>query len=149
MMFFFLFWMNCPKIMTPLRKLTLGMKLSAVLQMNTIYLWGKARMTFDSLCILLILAAVLLLLAPAAWADAADELPSATDQAAADLSEPTESTGPIIIYVTEPTTEPTAPVYLEVIQRGTNSLFQAVMFGSFLICGTLVGLHLLRGRYGT
>lgn len=137
------------KTMTPLKTLTLGMKLSAVLPMNTIYLWGKVRMTFDSLCILLILAAVLLLLAPAAWADAADELPAATDQAAAEPSEPTESTGPLIIYVTEPTTEPTAPVYLEVIQRGTNSLFQAVMFGSFLICGTLVGLHLLRGRYGT
>ena len=149
MMFFFLFWMNRPKIMIPLQTMTLGLMPSAVLQMNTIYLWGKVRMTFDSLCILLILAAVLLLLAPAAWADGADELPSATDQAAADPSEPTESTGPIIIYVTEPTTEPTAPVYLEVIQRGTNSLFQAVMFGSFLICGTLVGLHLLRGRYGT
>lgn len=149
MMFFFLFWMNRPKIMIPLQTMTLGLMPSAVLQMNTIYLWGKVRMTFDSLCILLILAAVLLFLAPAAWADAADELPAATDQAAAEPSEPTESTGPLIIYVTEPTTEPTAPVYLEVIQRGTNSLFQAVMFGSFLICGTLVGLHLLRGRYGT
>ena len=46
-------------------------------------------------------------------------------------------------------TEPTQPVYLEVIQTGFSNIVHADLFGSFLVCGTLVGIFLLRGRYGT
>lgn len=43
----------------------------------------------------------------------------------------------------------TEPVYIDVIQDTGNALIHANLFGSFLICGTLVGIFLLRGRYGT
>lgn len=43
----------------------------------------------------------------------------------------------------------TEPVYIDVIQDTGNALIHASLFGSFLVCGTLVGIFLLRGRYGT
>lgn len=43
----------------------------------------------------------------------------------------------------------TEPVYIDVIQDTGSALIHANLFGSFLICGTLVGIFLLRGRYGT
>lgn len=51
----------------------------------------------------------------------------------------------------DPTEEPveTEPVYLQVIQDTGNAIVYADLFGAFLICGTLVGIFLLRGRYGT
>ena len=110
-------------------------------------------MCFDFVALLLVVALLFCFLPASVWADALDELPSestgpevVTLPSESEASDPTGST--TIIYVQE-TTEPTAPVYLDVIQRSVNSLFQATLFGAFLICGTLVGLHLLRGRYGT
>ena len=81
-------------------------------------------MSFDIITLFLVFALVFCFLPASVWADALDELPSES-------------------------TEPTAPVYLDVIERSTSSIFHATLFGAFLICGTLVGLHLLRGRYGT
>lgn len=43
----------------------------------------------------------------------------------------------------------TEPVYVQVIQDTGNAIVHADLFGAFLICGTLVGIFLLRGRYGT
>ncbi len=43
----------------------------------------------------------------------------------------------------------TEPVYIEVIQDSAMAVAQTNLFGAFLICGTLVGIFLLRGRYGT
>lgn len=40
-------------------------------------------------------------------------------------------------------------VYVEVIQDTGSAIVHADLFGAFLICGTLVGIFLLRGRYGT
>ncbi len=53
-----------------------------------------------------------------------------------------DTTEETIAYVTE-------PVYIDVIQDTGSALVNAYLFGSFLLCGTLVGIFLLRGRYGT
>lgn len=111
-------------------------------------------MQYESFLVLLLVTLIILLLSPLAWADALpDELPDpvpsepeATETAPV-TTEPTGST--TIIYMTEAPTEPTAPVYMDIIQRNSMSTFQAVLFVGFLICGTLVGLNVLRGRYGT
>lgn len=52
---------------------------------------------------------------------------------------------------TEPSTlpVPTVPIYQPIIEDSTSAIVHAVLYGSFLICGTLVGIFLLRGRYGT
>lgn len=52
---------------------------------------------------------------------------------------------------TEPSTlpVPTVPVYQPIIEDSTSAIVHSVLYGSFLICGTLVGIFLLRGRYGT
>lgn len=42
-----------------------------------------------------------------------------------------------------------AVVTVEIIETASSNITHASLFGSFLICGTLVGLFLLRGRYGT
>lgn len=52
----------------------------------------------------------------------------------------------------EPETVPESTpemVYVEVIQDIGSAIVHADLFGAFLICGTLVGIFLLRGRYGT
>ncbi len=54
---------------------------------------------------------------------------------------PTEA----VSYVTETTT----PVYIDVIETASNDISHSTLFGSFLICGTLVGLTLFRGKYGS
>lgn len=111
-------------------------------------------MHYESFLALLLVTLIILLLSPLAWADALpdelpDPLPSEPEatETAPDTPEPTGST--TIIYMTEAPTEPTAPVYMDIIQRNSMSTFQSVLFVGFLICGTLVGLNVLRGRYGT
>lgn len=43
----------------------------------------------------------------------------------------------------------TEPVIIDIIETSSSNIVHASLFGSFLICGTLVGIFLLRGRYGT
>lgn len=43
----------------------------------------------------------------------------------------------------------TEPVLIDIIETSSNNIVHASLFGSFLVCGTLVGIFLLRGRYGT
>ena len=43
----------------------------------------------------------------------------------------------------------TEPVIIDIIETSSSNIVHANLFGSFLICGTLVGIFLLRGRYGT
>lgn len=43
----------------------------------------------------------------------------------------------------------TEPVIFDIIETSSNNIVHASLFGSFLVCGTLVGIFLLRGRYGT
>ena len=45
--------------------------------------------------------------------------------------------------------ETVEPVTVEVIESIGSDLLHADLFGSFLICGTLVGLALLRNIHGT
>ncbi len=111
-------------------------------------------MHYESFLALLLVTLIILLLSPLAWADALpDELPDPLSsepeatETTPDTTQPTGST--TIIYMTEAPTEPTAPVYMDIIQRNSMSTFQSVIFVGFLICGTLVGLNVLRGRYGT
>ncbi len=49
----------------------------------------------------------------------------------------------------EPVAVTTEPVYIEVIESVGSDIIHADLFGSFLICGTLIGLALLRKIYGT
>lgn len=118
---------------------------------------------FHPVHLILILCILCLLVSPAAFADevispsgdAVDstevvtlpvdpsESPSADTLPSDAPSEPTE---PSVIYVTE---APTEPVYMDVIAETGSALMHSNLFGAFLICGTLVGLFLLRGRYGT
>ena len=117
---------------------------------------------FHPVHLILILCILCLLVSPAAFAD---ELPSFGDSIdstevvtiPSDPSEspsadtlpsdaPSDPTEPSVIYVTE---APTEPVYMDVIAETGRALMHANLFGAFLICGTLVGLFLLRGRYGT
>ena len=43
----------------------------------------------------------------------------------------------------------TEPMIIDIIETSSSNIVHASLFGSFLICGTLVGIFLLRGRYGT
>lgn len=43
----------------------------------------------------------------------------------------------------------TEPIYIDVIESVGNDIVHSSLFGSFLICGTLVGLALFRRIYGT
>lgn len=61
-----------------------------------------------------------------------------------DPEETTEE--PVYVVVSE---ESTAPVYMSILQDTESAIVHSNLFGAFLICGTLVGLFLLRGRYGT
>ena len=93
-------------------------------------------MCIDIITLLLVFALVFCFLPASVWADALDELPSeSTEPEVVTLPSESESTEPTgsttIIYVQE-TTEPTAPVYLDVIERSTSSIFHATLFGAFL-----------------
>lgn len=108
-------------------------------------------MSIDSIIILLLASLLIVLLSPAALAD---ELPDTSEPASEpevvtlpqEVEPPETTQGATVIVVTQ---EPTAPVYMDVLSRNGMSTFQAVLFVGFLICGTIVGLNLLRGRYGT
>lgn len=50
---------------------------------------------------------------------------------------------------TEATEETLSLVSVEVVQDAAIAVAHADLFGSFLICGTLIGLALLRKIYGT
>lgn len=39
-------------------------------------------------------------------------------------------------------------VTVEVLETGVSTITHATLFGSFLVCGTLIGLFLLRGCHG-
>ena len=74
------------------------------------------------------------------------EPPAATAPATV-VTDPTQET---IFYddltaATEETTE--AVVIVDVIETAATDLAHVNLFGSFLICGTLIGLALLRDRY--
>lgn len=43
----------------------------------------------------------------------------------------------------------TESVIIDIIETSSANIVHASLFGSFLVCGTLVGIFLLRGRYGT
>lgn len=90
-----------------------------------------------------IIVLALMLVLP--WHAAADEIADPAESIGeVETSDPTEEVDdPIFVVVTEP------PVYMEVLQDTGSALVHANLFGAFLICGTLVGLFLLRGRYGT
>lgn len=74
--------------------------------------------------------------------------PPATTTPATEATDPTQET---IFYedltaATEETTE--AVVIVDVIETAATDLAHVNLFGSFLICGTLIGLAILRDRYG-
>lgn len=84
------------------------------------------------------------------------EVPPETDDSTDDSIDQEEPSDPIDGVdpsddPAEPSTlpVPTVPVYLPIIEDSTSAIVHAVLYGSFLICGTLVGIFLLRGRYGT
>ena len=60
---------------------------------------------------------------------------------------PTEEYGSDYIVETAPETVPVVTV--DIIETASSNIVHASLFGSFLVCGTLVGIFLLRGRYGT
>lgn len=73
--------------------------------------------------------------------------PPATTVPVTEATDPTQET---IFYedltaATEESTE--AVVLVEVIETAATDLAHVNLFGSFLICGTLIGLALLRDRY--
>ena len=45
--------------------------------------------------------------------------------------------------------ETVAVVTIDIIETASSNIAHASLFGSFLVCGTLVGIFLLRGRYGS
>ena len=45
--------------------------------------------------------------------------------------------------------ETVAVVTVDIIETASSNIAHASLFGSFLVCGTLVGIFLLRGRYGS
>ena len=116
----------------------------------------------------LIFLALFLLFPFHAAADVPDQL-DVTDIAVTEATEeteaPPESDDPIDLEYpsdspddsdpfddpTEPSTlpVPTVPVYQPIIEDSTSAVVHSILYGAFLICGTLVGIFLLRGRYGT
>ncbi len=73
------------------------------------------------------------------------EIPETTVSVSDDVPFTTAS----VVEIEETVAMTTTPAYLEVIQSSASDIVHADLFGSFLICGTLVGIFLLRGRYGT
>ena len=76
-----------------------------------------------------------------------DPVPEVTSAA----SESTEATSSVeIVTDDEPeATEETISITIEDIRTIGSDIAHADLFGSFLICGTLIGLALLRKVYGT
>lgn len=70
-----------------------------------------------------------------------------TSEAAPAESKVTESTFEVLQDDTVP--ETTELITVEVIESLGSDIVHADLFGSFLICGTLIGLSLLRKIYGT
>ena len=80
-------------------------------------------------------------------------IPVETEMSLADwFTEPTEAASgseTLPYYAIEETVaETVVTVTVDVIQDGVWSIINADLFGSFLICGTLVGCTLLRNIYG-
>ncbi len=88
--------------------------------------------------------------------------PVTTEEVPATVPAPVSTYDPYeIIYgvdsfpesTTAPTSETipmtTEPVYIEVIETVGSDIVHSTLFGAFLICGTLVGLAILRRIYGT
>ena len=111
-------------------------------------------MSIDIVIFLLVFSILFCFVPYNAWADEVPDFsePVETSQAPEVVTlpedvDPDESTeDPVYVVVSE---EPTAPVYMSIIQDAESAIVHSNLFGAFLICGTLVGLFLLRGRYGT
>lgn len=58
-------------------------------------------------------------------------------------------TQPILEVGSETVQETVAVVTVDIIETASSNIVHASLFGSFLVCGTLVGIFLLRGRYGS
>ena len=111
-------------------------------------------MSIDTVIFLLVFSLLFCLVPYNAWADDVPDFSESIETSEApevvtlpediDLEETTEE--PVYVVVSE---EPTAPVYMSILQDTESAIVHSNLFGAFLICGTLVGLFLLRGRYGT
>lgn len=71
-----------------------------------------------------------------------------------DAAEATEASDGAVIYEDlsgseEQETIAGTVISLENLERVSSDMLHADLFGSFLICGTLIGLFLLRGIHGT
>ncbi len=77
--------------------------------------------------------------------ETAPELPEVTQAIDYYIPEATEA---VPLETAAETTVPTEPAYIEIIARASDDICHASLFGSFMLCGTLVGLFLLRGRNG-
>ena len=82
--------------------------------------------------------------------------PIVTDPVAEPVTEPvqTEAAALDLLDLTDGTPEETVAVELQVVtlvdfQQGVSDICHVSLFGSFLLCGTLIGLTLLRRIYGT
>lgn len=85
----------------------------------------------------------------------ADPVPETVTEAAAEVTEATD--GALIeatIYEDlsgseEQETIAGTVISLDDLERVSSDMLHADLFGSFMICGTLIGLFLLRGIHGT
>ena len=62
------------------------------------------------------------------------------------VAEETEAEDPVPMETVAMTTD---PVLINVITGAASEIAHVNLFGSFLVCGTLVGLFILRKIYGT
>ena len=121
---------------------------------GTLPLSGVELMSIDIVIFLLVFSLLFCFVPYNAWADEVPDFSESVETSQApevvtlpEDVEPDESTeDPVYVVVSE---EPTAPVYMSIIQDTESAIVHSNLFGAFLICGTLVGLFLLRGRYGT
>ena len=79
-----------------------------------------------------------------------------TDPVAEPVTEPvqTEAVAPDLLDLTEEIPEETVAMELQTVtlvdfQQGVSDICHVSLFGSFLLCGTLIGLSLLRRIHGT
>ena len=79
-----------------------------------------------------------------------------TDPVAEPVTEPvqTEAAASDLLDLTDGIPEETVAVELQAVtlvdfQQGVSDICHVSLFGSFLLCGTLIGLALLRRIYGT
>lgn len=82
--------------------------------------------------------------------------PIVTDSVAEPVTEPvqTEAAASDLLDLTDEIPEETVAVDLQAVtlvdfQQGVSDICHVSLFGSFLLCGTLIGLALLRKVYGT